>query len=328
MRPRSRSCCSRWSPRACASGRRSGLDLPWIAPDETIYALLGRSLWEDGWPSLLGTGAASYSFVYPALIGLPLAFGDLATGVTAVQALGALLMSATAFVVYLWGRGPLGAWWAVAAAGLTLAVPDLAYSGLVMSEVAVFPIATLALWAIASAIARPSLARQALAGGAIVLALATHVRLVALIPTLFVAVALQCGFVRSLEPARRLAVLLAGTAGACAVTAGRLRDRRPLARPLRRVCRRRRRLRATGGGEGRGLARRGCLRGRRGRSPDRARSDVDRMRCPARARSCRRCARRDHRCVDVVSRARNRNLRLEAGSGTSHSGTCSRSCRR
>ena len=194
-----------------------GVDLPWIAPDETIYALLGRSLWEDGWPSLLGTGAASYSFVYPALIGLPLAFGDLATGVTAVQALGALLMSATAFVVYLWGRGPLGAWWAVAAAGLTLAVPDLAYSGLVMSEVAIFPIATLALWAIASAIARPSLARQALAGGAIVLALATHVRLVALIPTLFVAVALQCGFVRSLEPARRLVVLLAGTAGASAV---------------------------------------------------------------------------------------------------------------
>ena len=31
-----------------------GMDLPWIAPDETIYALLGRSLWEDGSPSLLG----------------------------------------------------------------------------------------------------------------------------------------------------------------------------------------------------------------------------------------------------------------------------------
>ena len=50
------------------------------------------------------------------------------------------------------------------------------------------------------------------------LALATHVRLVALIPTLFVAVALQCGFARSLEPARRQAVLLAGTAAVCAVT--------------------------------------------------------------------------------------------------------------
>ncbi len=127
-------------------------------------------------------------------------------------------MSATAFIVYLWGRGPLGAWWAVAAAGLTLAVPDLAYSGFVMSEVAVYPVATLAVWAIAAALARPSPVRQALVAITIVLALATHVRLVALIPTLFVAVALQCGFARSLEPARRQTVLLAGTAGVCAVT--------------------------------------------------------------------------------------------------------------
>lgn len=207
-----------------------GLDLPWIAPDETIYALLGRSLWEDGSPSLLGAGAGRYSFVYPALIGLPLTLGDLGAGVTAVQGIGAFLMSATALLVYAWGRGPLGTWWAVVAAGLTLAVPDLAYSGLLMSEVAVFPVATLALWTIASALSRPSPVRQALVAGAILLALATHIRLVALIPVLFVAVALQCGFARSLEPARRQAVLLVGIASVCAVTfvgfavAGQWRD--------------------------------------------------------------------------------------------------------
>jgi hypothetical protein len=195
-----------------------GMDLPWIAPDETIYALLGRSLWEDGSPSLLGAPADNYSFVYPALIGLPLTLGDLDTGVAVVQALGALLMSATAGVVYLWGRGPLGAWWAVAAAALTLVVPELAYSGFVMSEVAVLPVATLAVWAIAAALARPSPVRQALVAAAIVLALATHIRLVARIPTLFVAVALQCGFARSLQPARRQTVLLAGTAGVYVVT--------------------------------------------------------------------------------------------------------------
>jgi hypothetical protein len=87
-----------------------------------------------------------------------------------------------------------------------------------MSEVAVLPVATLAVWAIASALARPSPLRQVLVAATIVLALATHVRLVALIPTLFLAVALQCGFVRSLEPARRQAVLLAATAGVCVVT--------------------------------------------------------------------------------------------------------------
>lgn len=195
-----------------------GMDVPWITPDETIYVLLGRSLWEDGSPSLLGSAAGSYSLVYPALIGLPLTLGDLGAGITAAQALGALLMSATALLVYLWGRALLGAWWAVAAAALTLAVPDLAYSGFFMSEVAIYPVATVALWAIASALARPSRARQALAAGAIVLALATHIRLVALIPTLFVAVALQCGFERSFGPARRQAVLLAAIAGACLTT--------------------------------------------------------------------------------------------------------------
>ncbi len=194
------------------------MDLPWIAPDESIYALLGRSLWEEGSPSLLGAPGDNYSFVYPALIGLPLTFGNLATGVAVVQALGAILMSATAVLVYLWGRGPLGAWWAVAAAGLTLVIPDLAYSGLVMSEVAVLPLATLAVWAIASALARPSGLRQGLVAAAILLALATHVRLAALIPTLFVAVALQCGFARSLEPARRQAILLGGTAAVCVLT--------------------------------------------------------------------------------------------------------------
>ena len=33
------------------AGRR--LEVPWIAPDESIYALLGRSLWETGVPSLV-----------------------------------------------------------------------------------------------------------------------------------------------------------------------------------------------------------------------------------------------------------------------------------
>lgn len=197
-----------------------GMNVPWIAPDETIYALLGRSLWEHGSPSLLGTAGGSYSLVYPALIGLPLTLDNLEVGVTVAQALGAIVMSATAVVVYLWGRGPLGAWWALAAAGLTLAVPELAYSGLFMSEVVIYPVTTLALWAIASALARPSLARQALVFGAIVLALSTHIRSVALIPTLFVAVAVQCGFAHSLEPARRQAVLLGGVAAACAATIG------------------------------------------------------------------------------------------------------------
>ena len=191
------------------------MDLPWIAPDETIYALLGRSLWETGVPSLLGTSFGGYGLVYPALIGFPLTLSNLGAGVAAAQALGALVMSSTAVAVYLWGRTVVGAWWALAAAGLTLALPELAYSGLLMSEVAVYPTVALALWATAAALARPSRARQALVLGAVVLAVGTHIRSVALIPALFVAVALHCAFVRSFEPARRQTLLLTVTAAAC-----------------------------------------------------------------------------------------------------------------
>ena len=87
-----------------------------------------------------------------------------------------------------------------------------------MSEVAVYPTVTLALWALAATLARPSPRGQALVLAAVALALATHVRSLALVPTLLVAVAIQCGFVRSLEPARQQRLLLGVTAGAAAVT--------------------------------------------------------------------------------------------------------------
>jgi hypothetical protein len=198
------------------AGRR--MDVPWISPDETIYALLGRSLWDRG-PALVDATTTGYSFVYPALIGLPLSLGDVEHGLAGAQAVGAIVMSATAVLVYLWGRTIVGSWWALAAAALTLALPELAYSGLLMSEVAVYPITTLALWAVAATLTRPSPVRQTLAGAAILLALATHVRSLALVPALFLAVALQCAFVRSREPARRQAPLLAVVAATAAVTA-------------------------------------------------------------------------------------------------------------
>jgi hypothetical protein len=189
-----------------------GFEVPWIAPDESIYALLGRSLWETGTPSLLGADGWGYSLLYPALIGWPLTLGDLAFGVELVQAFQAIAMSATAVVVYRWGREPLGAAWALVAAALSVAIPGLAYSGLFMSEALVYPLTTLALAAMATALSRPTPLHHALVLGAAALALLTHVRAAALVPALFLAVAIQCGFARSLEPARRQARLLAATA--------------------------------------------------------------------------------------------------------------------
>src|SRR6266550_778631 len=77
---------------------------PWIAPDELIYAELGRSLYAHGTLSLLGHRTSFFSLLYPAFAGLPLSLGNVAAGYTLLKALQALAMSLAAVPVYLWGR--------------------------------------------------------------------------------------------------------------------------------------------------------------------------------------------------------------------------------
>jgi hypothetical protein len=170
-----------------AATRIEGL---WIAPDEMIYASLGQSLWEDGAMRIFGGPTGFYSLVYPALAGLPLVLFGLEDGYVVLKAVQALVMSLTAVAVYLWTRRLAGSWWALAAAALTLVVPGLLYAGLIMTEVAFYPALVLAAWATAEALERPTLGRQALLVGAIVLAAATRLQALVLVPVVLGAVAL------------------------------------------------------------------------------------------------------------------------------------------
>ena len=72
--------------------------------------------------------------------------------------------------VYVWARSLARKGWALAAAALTAALPAFVYTGLVMTEVAFFPLAVLAAWAMARALARPAVANQMLAVAGCVLA--------------------------------------------------------------------------------------------------------------------------------------------------------------
>lgn len=206
---------------------------PWIAPDEMIYALLGRSLWQHGTLSILGSDTPFYSLVYPALVGGPLSLGDRELGFRVLQALQAVVVSATAVPVYLWARSLVRPRLALLAAALALLPPALAYSGLVMSEVAFYPIATLALWALARALARPTLAAQGLLVGALVLAVATRVQALVLIPVLLLALALDAATARSLATVRRFGPALAGLGALAGVWgAWRLQDGGPWTKVL------------------------------------------------------------------------------------------------
>src|ERR671930_542373 len=148
--------------------------IPWINPDEIIYGELGRSLWHDGTFRLLGRPTEFISLVYPALVGGPLSLGNLERGYHLLKLLQALLMSLAAVPVYLWARSLGTRGWAFLAAVLTVAIPGLAYSGLIMTEVAFYPIVVLAAYALGIDVLlaprRPRrLLRLAPAAGALVL---------------------------------------------------------------------------------------------------------------------------------------------------------------
>ncbi len=187
----------------------SGVEAPWIAPDEQLYGLLGRSLVAGDGLTVLGEQIPYYSLVYPLLVGLPFAWAGLEEGVRAVQLLQALAMSLTAVPVFLWARPIAGPRWALAAAGLTVLIPGLVYSGLFMSEALYYLVATLAVWALAACLERPTVARQSCLLGAVALAFGTRLQAVGLAGTIVLALGLVAVAERSFAPLRRLLLTLA-----------------------------------------------------------------------------------------------------------------------
>ena len=189
--------------------------VPWITPDETVYGLLGRSLYLHGSLEILGGPTPFYSLLVPALVGLPLSAFGLATGLDVLQGVQALVMSLAAVPVYLWGRSLVSRGWALAAAALAVAVPGLTYAGLMMSEVLFYPLLVLAAWALAEAIARPTRLAQGLLVVAVLAVCATRVQAIVLLPVALTAAVVDAWLARSWANLRRLwpaAAVLGGLA--------------------------------------------------------------------------------------------------------------------
>jgi uncharacterized membrane protein YidH (DUF202 family) len=177
---------------------------PLIAPDEQLYGLLGRSLVSGEGLTVLGGPVPYYSILYPLLVGLPFVWADLEDGVRAVQLLQAFVMSLTAVPIYFWARPMAGRGWALVAASLTVLIPGLAYSGLLMSEALYYTVAVVAVWALAACLREPTAARQALFLLALGVALATRLQAVGFVAVLVVAVALLAAAERTTAPFRRM----------------------------------------------------------------------------------------------------------------------------
>jgi len=177
--------------------------VPWIAPDEMVYGLLGRSFWLHGSLSILGGPTPYYSLLTPLLAGFPLSAFGLDTGYDVLHGLQAFVMSLAAVPVYLWARTLVSRRSAFAAAVLTLATPVLAYSGLVMTEVLFYPLLVVAAWSGAEAIARPSRRSQILLLVSFAAICATRIQAIVLIPALVTAVLLDAWMARSWGRLRR-----------------------------------------------------------------------------------------------------------------------------
>lgn len=187
--------------RAVSGLRIEGL---WIAPDEMIWGGLGRSLWEHGNLRALGGEQQLFGVVYPALVGGPLALAGLERGYDILKLVQPIVMSATAVPVYLWARRLASPGWSLLAAVLTLAVPGLLYSGLIMSETVFFPAVVLAAWATAAALEEPTLGRQGLLVAAVLLAGATRLQALVLPLVVLTAIGLHAFIVRDRRRALRL----------------------------------------------------------------------------------------------------------------------------
>jgi hypothetical protein len=187
--------------------------VPWIAPDEMVYGLLGRGLYEHGSLDILGGPTPFYSLLTPVLAGLPLSVFALGTGYDLLHGLQALTMSLAAVPVYLWGRSLVSRRSALLAAALAVAAPGLTYAGLVMTEVLFYPLLVLAAWAAAEAIARGTLRTQALLVVAVAAVSATRLQAIVLLPAFGTAAALDAAMARSWSGLRRLWPAAAGLAG-------------------------------------------------------------------------------------------------------------------
>jgi hypothetical protein len=166
---------------------------PWVMEDELQYALASRSFISTG-HYLFREHAVQIRSIYPALISPAWLAGSAHTSYSIIKTIDSALMAAGAIPLFLWARRLVAPGWALLAIVLYLAMPGFVYTGEILTENAFVPAILLALFAIAVAIERPTLLRQLLALGAVVLAVATRLQGAALLIVLPVAVVLAVLF--------------------------------------------------------------------------------------------------------------------------------------
>jgi hypothetical protein len=162
---------------------------PWVFPDEIIYSELAKNFAATGQFAVRDEPMLSYGVLYSLLIAPAFAIWDsLPDAYAAAKAINALLMALAAVPAYLLARFVLPRGLAFLAAVLAVAVPSTAYSGMLMTENAFYPVFLCAALALVRALERPTRGRQLTALALIGIAFVARAQAVALVPALVTAV--------------------------------------------------------------------------------------------------------------------------------------------
>jgi hypothetical protein len=140
--------------RAALGGRMAA---PWIMVDEIVYSELAKNVAAHGQFLVRGVPSNGYGFVYPVLIAPAWRlFASVPAAYTAAKTINAVLMSLTAVPAYLLARRVLQARLALFAAALSVLVPSMLYTGMLMTENAFYPLFVLAAYLLVRMLERPT----------------------------------------------------------------------------------------------------------------------------------------------------------------------------
>jgi hypothetical protein len=167
---------------------------PWIMADELIYSEMAKNFADHGEFLLRETPSPLNNVAYPALISPAWLADSVGTAYSLVQFINVVVMSLSGVLVYLWGRRLMAAGWALLAAALVLLLPGFIYTGMVMTENLFVTSFVAASFAIALALERPTLLRQALPLTAIALVFFVRPQGLVLVPIYVTALVLKLAF--------------------------------------------------------------------------------------------------------------------------------------
>jgi len=136
------------------------VDVPRVHPDEVRYVIAASSLVEGEGLSLRGEDYGFGPLLALVLAAILRVAGSVDAAYDWFKAANALFFALAAVPVYLLARRLVSSWWAVLAAGLSVAIPSSISVGTVMTESLSYLLAAWSLYAIALALERPTVLRQ------------------------------------------------------------------------------------------------------------------------------------------------------------------------